>query len=150
MRGEPDLSDSQIRIHKYGNRRLYRTDESRYVTLGEIAEMVRGRQDFMVADARSGKDLTALVLAQVILDEEKREAEGALPVEFLKQIIHLRDARLIDFAVHHLPRLMALYLENVDLVGTSLDEAVGQGTSQSVRQQLHEVQERLAKIAGTL
>ena len=139
-------------MHKYGNRRLYRTDESRYVTLGEIAEMVRSDQDFVVTDAKSGKDLTGLVLAQVILDEEKRGLRGGLPIGLLKQIIHLRDERLVDFTVHHLPRLTEHYLKTMDGVGESLNDAVASsaGSSSELRGELESLGERLVRLAQSL
>jgi polyhydroxyalkanoate synthesis repressor PhaR len=152
MSAEDDAGAAAIRVHKYGNRRLYRTDQSRYVTLGEIAELVRSDQDFIVTDAKSGKDLTGLVLAQVILDEEKRGRGGALPIGFLKQIIHLRDERLVDFTVQHLPRLTAHYLKTIDGVGDSLDVVATVPASQGdeLRGELEALGERLMSLAQSM
>mgnify|MGYP005645130663 CR=1 FL=1 len=149
---EGDTGPMPIRVHKYGNRRLYRTDQSRYVTLGEIAELVRSDEDFVVTDAKFGKDLTGLVLAQVILDEEKRGRGGSLPVDFLKQIIHLRDERLVDFIVQHLPRLTAHYLKSMDSVGESLDVAVRVSANEGsdLRSELETLGERLVSLAHSL
>jgi polyhydroxyalkanoate synthesis repressor PhaR len=147
-----DTGSAPIRIHKYGNRRLYRTDRSRYVTLGEIAELVRADEDFVVTDAKSGKDLTGLVLAQVILDEEKRGLGGELPTGFLKQLICLRDERLVEFTLQHLPRLTAHYLKTMDGIGPSLDAAMTApaGADEHLRGELEALGERLVSLADSM
>ena len=117
--------DRPVTVRKYGNRRLYRTDESRYVTLDELAQLVRDGVDFKVCDAKTGGDLTGVVLAQVILEEEKGSTGTPLPVDLLRQLIRLRDDALSDFIIHHLPRLIDIYLEARAAVGESLDMAVG-------------------------
>ena len=111
-------------VRKYGNRRLYRTDESRYVTLEELADLVRDDVPFLVHDAKSGEDLTGVVLAQVILEQEKAGDGGALPVGLLRQLIRMRDERLTDFIVNHLQRLIEIYLEAADATTDTLDMAV--------------------------
>lgn len=141
-----------IRIHKYGNRRLYRTDQSRYVTLSEIADLIRKGADFVVSDAKSGKDLTGTVLAQVILDEEKREVGGRLPLSLLKQLIALRDERLSGFVAHHLPRLAALYLERAEGLEASLDAALTSEhqEAEDLRAELVDISTRLDRLAQSL
>jgi len=83
-------------IRKYGNRRLYDTGESRYVTLDDVARLVRAGHDVQVLDAASGDDLTRLVLTQVILDEA-RQKRGELPVDFLRQLIVAEGQAVRDF-----------------------------------------------------
>ncbi len=61
-------------IKKYANRRLYNTETSRYVTLDDLATMVKGERDFVVYDAKSGEDLTHSVLTQIIVEQESRWA----------------------------------------------------------------------------
>jgi polyhydroxyalkanoate synthesis repressor PhaR len=73
-------------IKKYANRRLYNTETSTYVTLDDLAEMVRSERDFIVYDAKTGEDLTHSVLTQIIVDQEGR-GSGLLPVPFLRQLI---------------------------------------------------------------
>lgn len=73
-------------IKKYANRRLYNTETSTYVTLDDLAEMVRSDRDFSVYDAKSGDDLTHSVLTQIIVDQESR-GQTLLPVPFLRQLI---------------------------------------------------------------
>ena len=75
-------------IKKYANRRLYNTATSTYVTLDDLAVMVKNGQDFLVYDAKSGDDITRSVLTQIIFEEEnKGGAQTLLPVNFLRQLI---------------------------------------------------------------
>lgn len=75
-------------VKKYANRRLYNTETSTYVTLDDLAAMVRAKRDFVVFDAKSGEDLTHSVLTQIIVDQESRAgAQTLLPVPFLRQLI---------------------------------------------------------------
>ena len=73
-------------IKRYSNRKLYDTQESRYVTLDEIEEMIRGGREISVVDAASGEDLTSVTLTQIILEHE-RNHRGTLPTSFLHQLI---------------------------------------------------------------
>ncbi|AMJ61660.1 polyhydroxyalkanoate synthesis repressor PhaR [Bosea sp. PAMC 26642] len=74
-------------IKKYANRRLYHTGTSSYVTLEDLAGLVRGGEDFVVYDAKSGDDITRSVLAQIIFDEEAKDGQNLLPIAFLRQLI---------------------------------------------------------------
>jgi polyhydroxyalkanoate synthesis repressor PhaR len=73
-------------IKRYSNRKLYDTQESRYVTLEEIEEMIRAGKEISVVDAASGEDLTSVTLTQIILENE-RAHRGGLPAGFLHQLI---------------------------------------------------------------
>jgi polyhydroxyalkanoate synthesis repressor PhaR len=73
-------------IKRYSNRKLYDTQESRYVTLEEIEEMIRAGREISVVDAATGEDLTSVTLAQIILENE-RAHRAALPSAFLHQLI---------------------------------------------------------------
>ena len=73
-------------IKRYSNRKLYDTQESRYVTLEEIEEMIRGGKEISVVDASTGEDLTSVTLAQIILENE-RNHRAALPSAFLHQLV---------------------------------------------------------------
>ena len=73
-------------IKRYSNRKLYDTQESRYVTLEEIEEMIRAGKEMSVVDAASGEDLTSVTLTQIILENE-RAHRGSLPTGFLHQLI---------------------------------------------------------------
>jgi polyhydroxyalkanoate synthesis repressor PhaR len=78
-------------IKRYSNRKLYDTEESRYVTLDEIEEMIRDGKEIAVVDAASGEDLTSVTLAQIILENE-RSHRAALPSAFLHQLIKYGEA----------------------------------------------------------
>jgi polyhydroxyalkanoate synthesis repressor PhaR len=73
-------------IKKYANRRLYNTATSAYVTLEDLAKMVRDGVEFVVYDAKTDDDLTRQILTQIIFEEESR-GEALLPVQFLRQLI---------------------------------------------------------------
>ena len=73
-------------IKRYSNRKLYDTQESRYVTLEEIEEMIRAGREISVVDAASGEDLTSVTLTQIILENE-RARRASLPSAFLHQLI---------------------------------------------------------------
>ena len=76
-----------VTIKKYANRRLYNTGTSTYVTLEDLAVMVKDGQDFVVFDAKTGDDITRSVLAQIIFEQENKEGQSLLPITFLRQII---------------------------------------------------------------
>jgi polyhydroxyalkanoate synthesis repressor PhaR len=76
-----------ITIKKYANRRLYNTGTSAYVTLEDLAEMVKKGEDFVVFDAKSGEDITRSVLTQIIFEQEGKGGQSLLPITFLRQLI---------------------------------------------------------------
>jgi polyhydroxyalkanoate synthesis repressor PhaR len=76
-----------IKIKKYANRRLYNTGTSTYVTLEDLAVMVKAGEDFVVEDAKTGEDITRSVLAQIIFEQENKEGQNLLPIAFLRQLI---------------------------------------------------------------
>jgi len=81
-------SDKQpITIKKYANRRLYNTGTSTYVTLEDLADMVKKGDDFVVFDAKSGEDITRSVLTQIIFEQEGKGEQSLLPITFLRQLI---------------------------------------------------------------
>jgi polyhydroxyalkanoate synthesis repressor PhaR len=76
-----------VTIKKYANRRLYNTGTSTYVTLEDLAVMVKNGEDFVVFDAKTGEDITRSVLAQIIFEQENKEGQSLLPIAFLRQLI---------------------------------------------------------------
>ena len=78
--------DEQTVIKKYANRRLYNTGTSTYVTLEDLAEMVKNEDDFVVFDAKSGEEITRSVLTQIIFEQENK-GQNLLPIAFLRQLI---------------------------------------------------------------
>src|SRR6186713_1984452 len=81
-------SEGPVTIKKYANRRLYNTGTSTYVTLEDLATMVKNGEDFAVFDAKSGEDITRSVLTQIIFEQENKEGgQNLLPINFLRQLI---------------------------------------------------------------
>src|ERR1700750_1834487 len=88
--GKPNKGGGErVVIQKYANRRLYNKATSTYITLDNLAEMVREGVDFVVYDAKTNEDITRKVLTQIIFDEENNSTEGKnlLPIQFLRQLI---------------------------------------------------------------
>ena len=80
-------TDEPVTIKKYANRRLYNTGTSTYVTLEDLASMVKNGEDFLVYDAKTGDDITRTVLAQIIFEQENKAGQNLLPTTFLRQLI---------------------------------------------------------------
>jgi len=74
-------------IKKHDNRRLYNTGTSAYVTLEDLAQMVKKGEDFVVHDAKTGEDITRSVLTQIIFEQESKVGQSMLPITFLRQLI---------------------------------------------------------------
>jgi polyhydroxyalkanoate synthesis repressor PhaR len=83
----PSPSKEPVIIKKYANRRLYNTGTSTYVTLEDLAAMVKVGEDFIVYDAKTGEDITRSVLTQIIFEQENKEGQNLLPIAFLRQLI---------------------------------------------------------------
>jgi polyhydroxyalkanoate synthesis repressor PhaR len=79
--------DDPVVIKKYANRRLYNTGTSTYVTLEDLADMVKRDEQFVVHDAKTGDDITHPVLTQIIFELENQDGQNMLPVPFLRQLI---------------------------------------------------------------
>ncbi len=89
------LSDRPRRIIKrYSNRKLYDTKDSRYVTLLQIAEMVRGGEEVQIIDNNTKDDLTEITLAQIIFEEQKAHSRN-VPLQTLKELIHTRTEKVL-------------------------------------------------------
>jgi polyhydroxyalkanoate synthesis repressor PhaR len=100
-------------IKKYANRRLYDTGTSTYVTLEDLARMVRDGQDFGVHDARTGEDITRAVLGQIIFDLESR-GEHMLPIAFLRQLIRFYGDSMQAVLPTYLETALAAFVRNQD------------------------------------
>ena len=95
-------------VKKYSNRRLYDTEQSRYITQEELAEKIRLGAEVRVIDAATGDDLTQGTLAQIIL--ESRGAARLLPVPLLVQLIRMGDDALAEFLGRYMSSALELYL----------------------------------------
>jgi polyhydroxyalkanoate synthesis repressor PhaR len=105
------MGDSVL-VKKYSNRRLYDTKQSRYITLEELAELVRAGADARVVDAKTGDDLTQATLTQIII--ESRGGARMLPVPLLLQLIRLGDTALAEFLGRYLSWALEMYLQLKD------------------------------------
>ncbi len=101
-------SDGPITIKKYANRRLYNTGTSTYVTLEDLATMVKAGENFVVYDAKSSEDITRSVLAQIIFEQENKEGQNLLPINFLRQLIRFYG----DSMQMMVPRYLEVSLES--------------------------------------
>ncbi len=96
-------------IKKYGNRRLYDTEESRYITQDELATSVRKGIDVIVVDAKSGDDLTQLTLTQILL--ESRSGNRLFPTPLLFKLVRLGDDALAEFFGRYVSWALEVYLQ---------------------------------------
>ena len=101
----------KIVIKKYANRRLYNTARSSYVTLEDLAEMVRNGEDFAVFDAKSGDEITRSVLTQIIVEEESKD-QNMLPANFLRELIRLYGDPLQGMVPGYLDAAMQAFNHN--------------------------------------
>lgn len=100
---------SMILIKKYPNRRLYNTDSSEYITVKDVAELIKSGNRVEVKDVNTGEDVTALVLTQIIMDKAKNN-QGLLPVSLLHLVIQFGENLLHEFFEKYLERSMENYL----------------------------------------
>lgn len=96
-------------IKKYSNRRLYDTEESRYVTMEELADKIRRGGEPKIVDAKTDEDLTQVTLTQIII--EGRGASKLLPVPLLVQLIRMGDDALAEFFGRYVGAALDLYLQ---------------------------------------
>lgn len=106
-------------IKRYTNRKLYDTVESRYVTLDEIAEMVKQGVEVKIVDNRTKEDLTSVTLAQIVFEEEKKKNQ--MPLSVLREIIRQPGERINEFINTQVsPRVEAMKEQGVARINTLL------------------------------
>jgi polyhydroxyalkanoate synthesis repressor PhaR len=118
------MTESPIIIKKYANRRLYNTDESRYITLRDLSILVKQDRPFVVQDAKTGEDMTRSVLAQLILDLDVTNEAPLLPVDFLRHLVRFYDDRLRSFIPSYLDMAMTVFSENQDRMNSYVHQAL--------------------------
>ena len=111
-------------IKKYANRRLYNTSTSSYVTLDDLAEMVKSGTNFVVYDAKSGEDITRSVLTQIIFEEESK-GQNMLPINFLRQLIGLYGHSVQNFVPSYLEFSLDALVREQEKIGKQLTESFG-------------------------
>ena len=115
------MKSSVILIKKYGNRRLYDTAGSRYVNLDDLAAHIRAGRDVRVVDAKTGQDLTRVILTQIIT-EDARDKPTGLPLELLRQLIVASDEVRQEFLMWYLKSAFETYQKLQDTVQNRLSE----------------------------
>ncbi len=119
------MSDDTTRIiKKYPNRRLYDTEESRYITLAEIRRLVLDRVDFVVIDKKSQNDITRSILLQVISDQEQK-GEPVMSRDFLSQVIRSYGSMMPDFVSSYLEQSLKLFVNQQQQVRDKVKDVVG-------------------------
>ncbi len=111
-------------VKKYANRRLYNTEASSYVTLEDLAAMVRQGRDFVVYDAKSGDDITRSVLTQIIVEEEAK-GSNLLPESFLRQLIGFYGDSLQGLVPRYLEYAMSGFARQQEEMRRSMTQAMG-------------------------
>ena len=122
----PDKSD-EVMIKKYANRRLYNTGTSTYVTLEDLAEMVKKGETFSVQDAKTGEDITHSVLTQIIFELENKAGQNMLPVAFLRQLISFYGDQMQMVLPSFLEQSMAAFAREQERMREQLTAAFGKG-----------------------
>jgi polyhydroxyalkanoate synthesis repressor PhaR len=113
-----------IVIKKYANRRLYNTSSSSYVTLEELALLLRAGKDFVVFDAKSGDEITRSVLTQIILEEDSK-GRNVLPVTFLRQLIGFYDENTPAMLPRYLEATMDHFIQNQEQMQRYFEGTMG-------------------------
>ena len=111
-------------ITKYPNRRLYDTEESRYVTLADIRNLVTSKIDFLVRDRKSGDDITRSILLQVIAEQEQQGA-SVMSRDFLSQVIRSYDKAIPEFASDYLEESMEFFMAQQQNLRRQICRVVG-------------------------
>ncbi len=111
-------------IKKYANRRLYNTESSSYITLDNLAEMVRCGRDFVVYDARTGDDITRSVLTQIIVEEESK-GKAMLPTAFLRELIGFYGGALPSMMPRYIEQTMSGLARQQEQVRSAMQQTMG-------------------------
>jgi polyhydroxyalkanoate synthesis repressor PhaR len=113
-----------IVIKKYANRRLYNTATSSYVTLDDLAKMIKDGGDFVVYDAKTGEDLTRPVLTQIIVEQEQK-GQNLLPISFLRQLISFYGDSMQFLVPGYLEQAMVAFAKNQEHMRNTLRATFG-------------------------
>ena len=124
MKQTGDTSAQPVIVKKYANRRLYNTESSSYITLDNLAEMVRKDRDFIVYDAKSGDDITRTVLTQIIVEEEGK-GNALLPTNFLRQLIGVYGSNVPNMVPKYLEQAMANFARQQENVRETVSKTIG-------------------------
>jgi polyhydroxyalkanoate synthesis repressor PhaR len=117
--------DDPVVIKKYANRRLYNTGTSTYVTLEDLAEMVKKGEDFTVQDAKTGEDITHAVLTQIIFELENKNGQSMLPIPFLRQLISFYGDQMQMIVPSFLEQSMIAFAKEQERFREQMKSAIG-------------------------
>ncbi|MDJ0930458.1 polyhydroxyalkanoate synthesis repressor PhaR [Breoghania sp.] len=127
--------DGPTTIKKYANRRLYNTGTSTYVTLEDLASMVKSGEDFQVFDAKSGEDITRSVLTQIIFEQEAK-GQNLLPVTFLRQLIRFYGDQIQALVPSYLEYSMASLTKEQNKLREQMSQTFGSSTFDAMEEQV--------------
>ena len=122
---KPTQAKNATVIKKYANRRLYNTATSTYVTLEDLARMVKEGSDFVVYDAKSGDDITRSVLTQIIFEEESKDGNNLLPINFLRQLIRFYGDSMQGIVPGYLEFSLGNLMKDQDKLRSQMTDAFG-------------------------
>jgi polyhydroxyalkanoate synthesis repressor PhaR len=111
-------------VKKYANRRLYNTATSSYVTLDDLARMIKEGGDFVAYDAKTGEDITRSVLTQIIVEQEQK-GQNLLPISFLRQLISLYGDSMQFLVPGYLEQAMLAFAQNQEQMRRNLQATFG-------------------------
>jgi polyhydroxyalkanoate synthesis repressor PhaR len=117
--------DDPVVIKKYANRRLYNTGTSTYVTLEDLAEMVKRGEEFVVQDAKTGDDITHPVLTQIIFELENQDGQNMLPVPFLRQLIAFYGDQMQAIVPSFLEQSMVAFAKEQERLREQMKSMIG-------------------------
>ena len=116
--------NTPVVVKKYANRRLYNTATSSYVTLDDLARMIKDGGDFVAYDAKTGEDLTRQVLTQIIVEQEQK-GQNLLPISFLRQLISLYGDSMQFLVPGYLEQAMLAFGQNQEQMRRNLRATFG-------------------------
>ena len=117
-------AQAPVVVKKYANRRLYNTATSSYVTLEDLAQMIKAGGDFVVYDAKTGEDITRPVLTQIIVEQEQK-GQNLLPISFLRQLISFYGDSMQFLVPGYLEQAMVSFARNQDQMRETLRATFG-------------------------
>ncbi len=124
MKETGETAPQPVIVKKYANRRLYNTESSSYITLDNLAEMVRKDRDFVVYDAKTGDDITRTVLTQIIVEEEGK-GNALLPTNFLRQLIGVYGSNVPNLVPKYLEQAMTNFARQQESVRETVSKTLG-------------------------
>ena len=136
MAEESNVPRKPITIKKYANRRLYHTGTSTYVTLDDLAAMVKLGEEFAVFDAKTGEDITRSVLTQIIFEQEGKTGQNLLPVAFLRQLISYYGDSMQALVPSYLEYSIQTLAQNQQKFRDQMQSAFGTNVFQAMEDQV--------------